>query len=432
MLSRAAARLAQAVSRATEPREFMMRARGRVVFVRLSRPAQFACLIVLASLVGGLGYISSNYVKSEFVIAHKDRQLAWLTERSVSLSARVESMSDDVTVAAGAIERGQESLVGLLSQNKALLRDVARLQERLRDSDSRRAKQIRRQAQLHDKLGVMERDLDAAVQKKTSLASSLDRTKSMLAEAEAERAAIENARNSMKTRVASLRRNITEARENQVSTLSRVTDYTATDIRRMRKLVRITGLDPDKLLRGMDPGLFGTGGPFIPATGRTARDDDEPIESLGRNLMQWQGLQTVLRSLPLVSPVDHYQLSSRFGRRRDPINRRLASHQGLDLAALNRMPIYAPAPGKVTFKGWKGRYGRFIEIDHGNGVRSRYGHLRRIYVKRGQVMPFRFKIGQVGSSGRSTGPHVHYEILVNGKAVDPMKFIKAGQNVFKG
>lgn len=409
-----------------------MRARGRVVFVRLSRPAQFVGLFVLATLVSGLGYITSNYVKSELVIAHKDRQLVWLTERSVSLSARVASMSDDVTVAAGAIERGQQSLVGLLSQNKALLRDVALLQERLRDSDGRRAKQIRRQAQLHDKLGVMQRELNTAEQKKTLLASSLERTKSTLAEAVAERTAIENARNSMKTRVASLQRNITEARENQVSTLSRVTDYTARDIRRMRGLVRITGLDPDKLLRTMDPGLFGSGGPFIPATGRAAQDDDEPIELLGRNLQQWQGLQNVLRSLPLVSPVDHFQLASRFGPRRDPINRRLATHQGLDLAALNRTSIYAPAPGKVIFKGWKGRYGRFIEIDHGNGIRTRYGHLRRIYVKRGQVVPFRFKIGQVGSSGRSTGPHVHYEILVKGKAVDPMKFIKAGQNVFKG
>jgi murein DD-endopeptidase MepM/ murein hydrolase activator NlpD len=149
-------------------------------------------------------------------------------------------------------------------------------------------------------------------------------------------------------------------------------------------------------------------------------------------LLQWQGLQKLIRRLPLASPVDHYQMASRFGRRRDPINRRMAKHQGLDMAALNRTSIYAPAPGKVVYRGWKGRYGRFVEIDHGNGLRTRYGHLRRIYVKRGQKVPFRYKIGQVGSSGRSTGPHLHYEILVNRKAVDPMKFIKAGKNVFKG
>lgn len=413
----------------------MMRTHGRVVFVRLSRPAQFACLALAIAGLSGFGYITATYLKSEVIIASKDRQLAWLTKRSVSLSARVESMSDDVTVATGTIERSQQSLVGLLSQNKALLRDVARLQERLRDSDSRRAKQIRRQAQLHERLEALEREVASAHEKKSNLASALESTKAALAQAVAERKSIENARASMTKRVASLRRSIDEARENQVSTLSRVADYTANDIRRLRNLVASTGLDPDRMLRRMDPGLFGAGGPFIPASatdGKDDVDDDQPIEMLGRNLAQWESLQRLLRRLPLISPVDHYQIASGFGRRRDPLNNRLATHEGLDLAALNRTPIYAPAPGKVVYSGWKGRYGRFVEIDHGNGIHTRYGHLRRSYVKRGQVVPFREKIGQVGSSGRSTGPHVHYEVLINGKAVDPLKFIKAGQHVFKG
>jgi len=429
------ARCAVQMMRATEPREFMMRTRGRVVFVRLSRLAQVGCLALAVAGLSGSGYIAAKYVKSEIVIAHKDRQLAWLTERSVSLSARVESMSDDVTVAAGTIERSQQSLVGLLSQNKALLRDVARLQERLRDSDSRRAKQIRRQAQLHERLEALEREVASARENKSTLASALESTKAALAEAVAERASIENARKSMTGRVASLRQSIDEARENQISTLSRITDYTANDIRRMRRLVAATGLDPDRLLRAVDPGLFGTGGPFIPASasdGKAEAEDEEPIELLGRNLLHWESLQKVIRRLPLISPVDHYQLASRFGRRRDPMNNRPATHEGLDLAALNRTAVYAPAPGKVVFSGWKGRYGRFVEIDHGNGVHTRYGHLRRFYVKRGQEVPFRHKIGQVGSSGRSTGPHVHYEVLINGKAVDPLKFIKAGKNVFEG
>lgn len=427
-------RAAKAVWRATEPREFIMRTRGRIVFVRLSRFIQFAGAFVLVAALTGFGYIVTGYVGSEFVIAHKDRQLAWLTERSVNLSARVASMSDDVTVAAGTIERNQQSVVGLLAQNKALLRDVAKLQERLRDSDGRRAKQIRRQAELHERLEALEHELNAAEQNKTTLASALQSTKSALAEAKAEREAIENARKSMKNRVASLQRSLVESRESQVSTLSRVTDYTADSIQRMRDLVSRTGVDPEGLLRNMDPGLFGTGGPFVPDNGgaQADADDDEPLEALNRNLLQWQSLQRLIRRLPLISPVDHYQLASRFGRRRDPINRRMATHEGLDLAALNRTPVYAPAPAKVISRGWKGRYGRFIELDHGNGVRTRYGHLRRIFVKRGQEVPFRFKIGQVGSSGRSTGAHLHYEVLIDGKPVDPLNFIKAGQDVFKG
>ena len=86
----------------------------------------------------------------------------------------------------------------------------------------------------------------------------------------------------------------------------------------------------------------------------------------------------------------------------------------------------------MIYAGWKGRFGRFVEIDHGNGVVTRYGHLRRIYVKRGQEITYRTKIGQMGNSGRSTGTHLHYEIHVNKRSVDPLKFMKAGKNVFKG
>ena len=96
-----------------------------------------------------------------------------------------------------------------------------------------------------------------------------------------------------------------------------------------------------------------------------------------------------------------------------------------------RQSIYAPAPGTVRVAGWRAKYGRFIEIDHGSGVRTRYGHLHKILVKRGQQVAFRDKIGLLGNSGRSTGPHLHYETVLKGKAVDPMKFLKAGRYVFQ-
>ena len=107
-------------------------------------------------------------------------------------------------------------------------------------------------------------------------------------------------------------------------------------------------------------------------------------------------------------------------------------HRGVDFGAKNRAVVLATAPGKVIYAGWKDKYGRFVAIDHGNGIVTRYGHLRRIYVKLGQKVDFRAKIGQMGSSGRSTGVHLHYEIQVNKRSVDPLKFMKAGRNVFKG
>ena len=105
---------------------------------------------------------------------------------------------------------------------------------------------------------------------------------------------------------------------------------------------------------------------------------------------------------------------------------------GVDLGGVPRSRVYSTSPGVVTFVGNKGPYGRMVEIDHGLGLRTRYGHLRKILVKLKEKVAFRHKIGQMGSSGRSTGSHVHYEVLFDGKPIDPMKFLKAGMYVFKG
>ncbi|MDA0241652.1 MAG: M23 family metallopeptidase, partial [Proteobacteria bacterium] len=104
---------------------------------------------------------------------------------------------------------------------------------------------------------------------------------------------------------------------------------------------------------------------------------------------------------------------------------------GLDLGAPMRSMIYAPAPGVVTKAGWKGRYGRVIEITHGSGFKTRYAHLHKILVKPGDKVDYRTKIGLVGNSGRSTGAHLHYEVVHNGKALNPWMFIKAGRYVYK-
>jgi len=106
-------------------------------------------------------------------------------------------------------------------------------------------------------------------------------------------------------------------------------------------------------------------------------------------------------------------------------------HAGLDLAGVRRTPVVATAPGVVTYARRKGPYGKMIEIDHGQGLKTRYGHLHKILVKKGDKVGFRQKIGQMGSTGRTTGPHVHYEVWVDGKPRNPAKFLKAGQYVFR-
>ena len=156
------------------------------------------------------------------------------------------------------------------------------------------------------------------------------------------------------------------------------------------------------------------------------------VATLDDEVARWEKMQVVLRSVPLAAPVDHYYISSGFGARVDPFNGARARHEGLDMVGTLRSDVLATAPGTVIHAGWKGNYGRVVEIDHGLGIVTLYAHLDSVAVKVGDVVDYRQVVGKLGSSGRSSGPHCHYEVRYNDKTLDPMGFLKAGRYVFKG
>ena len=132
-----------------------------------------------------------------------------------------------------------------------------------------------------------------------------------------------------------------------------------------------------------------------------------------------------VEKMPLAMPVKNaFRYTSPFGRRWG------RAHEGVDLAAPVGTPVYATGEGKVIFAGWQSGYGNLIKVQHELGTETRYGHLSKIKVKVGQKVSQGSLIGAMGNTGRSTGPHLHYEVRVNGRAVNPMTFIKAAQNVF--
>lgn len=135
--------------------------------------------------------------------------------------------------------------------------------------------------------------------------------------------------------------------------------------------------------------------------------------------------QETLKRLPLGKPVWSYWLTSPFGKRSDPFNAKSAVHKGVDLASNKGNKIKTMADGRVIKASVMNGYGKVIEIDHGNGFKTKYAHLNAMYVKQGDKVALGQAIGEVGSTGRSTGPHLHYEILYEGVNIDPMVFIKA-------
>jgi murein DD-endopeptidase MepM/ murein hydrolase activator NlpD len=219
----------------------------------------------------------------------------------------------------------------------------------------------------------------------------------------------------------------------------------AVDIRRLEAALGATGIDFEALVpaaAGRAAARDQTASTAALGTDRVVPSEPFTAELAGglgippqatppASPVRWSGLRELVQSVPLAQPTDRGWVSSRYGRRRDPFKKRRVRHAGLDISAPRGTPIYATAPGRVTKAGWNGPYGRFVEIDHGFGFKTRYGHLKKLRVKRGQQVDYRHTIGTMGSSGRSSGTHLHYEIVYRGKTQDPAKFIEAGHYVFQ-
>jgi len=215
----------------------------------------------------------------------------------------------------------------------------------------------------------------------------------------------------------------------------------ADTIRRLEQIVGSTGLNVDRVLDQVasehrTASKDGQGGPYFPIGGKGAKVDAEfshNMKSLEDTVDRLTSLQEALASIPLVSPIQvDRHFASRFGKRTDPFTGRPAFHYGLDIVAPFKTPVLAPTPGVVVFAGRHGPYGNLVEIDHGNGMRTRFGHLHKVLVKVGDKVGFQQEIGLLGSTGRSTGPHLHYEVRFNGTLRDPALFLEAGRYVFQG
>lgn len=192
------------------------------------------------------------------------------------------------------------------------------------------------------------------------------------------------------------------------------------------------GIMTDAGLRVSVPDVQGdsqdaVGGPYIPIGGAQALAAamQEADQAFGRVAL----VKAAASRLPLIRPMPGGEMTSNFGSRRDPFLGSLAFHAGIDFRSPTGTDIRPTAPGVVTAAGWSGGYGNMVEVDHGNGVTTRYGHMSRIIASVGDRVTRDTVIGEVGSTGRSTGPHLHYETRINGVALNPVNYISAGNRL---
>ncbi|HKX79734.1 MAG TPA: M23 family metallopeptidase [Novosphingobium sp.] len=351
-----------------------MRSQGQVRFVKItSRLQARGALVVVALLVAWLATMASMTLSQ--ISAARDRSDLLAREAKVaSAESRVAQYRAGVDSVASDLARRQQFIEKMVTAHLGELPDDVRKGETVSRSTEEAARTV-------DKVS-------AAVPEATGLARL-------------------------------------EAR--QLAFVEGLTRYADRRARTAAAAIRKFGLNPMTMLASSSREAMG--GPFLGLS--TSRDGslDPRFRRLGASLARMDALENSLAGIPQVRPANVGHMSSGFGYRSDPFNGRGAFHAGLDFAAPYGAPIYAAASGRVSFAGIKQGYGNCIEVDHGNGLVTRYAHMSRFVAAIGRQVDAGDMIGAIGSTGRSTGPHLHFEVHINGRPVNPRPFLEAASHV---
>ena len=461
-------------------RQILIRTEGRISYITLTKRSQIAAATGALLSVAALAYLVAGYVHFGHVISAKQaavaraelsnrelkRQLADLQSQLATATAEIDgtqyrldvigseygTLQGSLTDTENALQGIADARARLMAERDDLLAQVqaaqddasskadyaAQLAQSLAQNKTELTQTEAQRRTLNARIQQLEKDVQASNERASEFKAAFDNTQSKLQQivsererimAERERLAAERDALKQKLQSVEARLSKTDTGKVEVKTPESVSSLPA-QIRakgagvlgNLESMVAATGLNVENFIARLGGPAKGEGGPYI-ALGAPAQVSAETQAA------REETLRKLLKALPLAAPLNQYQLESNFGARVDPINHRQGYHPGVDLVAGFRSPVYSTAPGVVTFAGPRDTYGKFVEIDHGNGIVTHYAHLHRVTVARGQKVGAHQEVGELGSTGRSTGPHLHYEVVVDGEPLDPEKFLEVGKSV---
>lgn len=421
-------------------RQFLLRSSGDVRCLTLTRNHQILgalCLLVLAAWLTLATGFSAGYGA---MMAIKSHELSVLEVDRVALRTEIDDLKRQVAGLSGDLDHREAKAKRLADDNVLLSRQLADVRSTLETAETDLANGAKAREDLSEQMRTLHADLaqalgtpavaqmDAATPLPNRLAAMGKGLKDLISARDFEKSKHQE----FAARTKHLEVALDDVRGSHVKLLRRFGEMALGNSGQLEKAISMTGLDVNRLV-ATHREESGMGGPFIPLP----KDDfgnpeiRADLAALNHRIDRWDSLNALLKVLPMVPPIGEFSLNSSFGARNDPINEQTGIHEGVDMGASMRTPVKASALGRVTFAGWSGRYGRLVTIDHGLGVETRYAHLDKIMVKVGQKIGPDSTLGLLGNSGRSTGPHLHYEVRIDGRPRDPMRFIKAGRYVLK-
>ena len=353
-------------------REFFMRSQGQVRFIKISSRVQIvAASIAVAALLAWA--ISMAVMAWSQYSAEAER--ASLLDREAKV-ASAEERFDDYSKDIGKVISDLEARQKVIESGMDMLPEDIREGETVSDSS-------------------------------TEAAETVDKVSALFPEA----------------------RSLAQIEARQIAFVERLTRYADRRAARAADAIRQLGLNPEDMLRSADKQAMG--GPLELLASSANGDLDPRFERMGLSLARMAALERTLDGIPQVLPASAASISSGFGYRSDPFTRSAAMHSGLDFKGPIGAPIYAAAKGRVSFVGRKSGYGNVVEVSHGNGLMTRYAHMSSFNAKVGQAVEAGDRIGAIGNTGRSTGPHLHFEVRINDRAVNPRPFLEKAPNVLK-
>ena len=352
-------------------REFFMRSQGQVRFITISSKMQIAAASLAVAVIGGWGISMGVMAVSQYRAESARLSLLEREAEVATAESRQAAYGDDIDQVTEDVARRME----FLEEATEMLPDDAVADDTVSDSSSEAAKTVAR--------------ISAVMPEAAGLARL-------------------------------------EAR--QLAYAERLTRYADRRSAQAEKAIRQLGLNPRTILASAREAQ---GGPFEKLS--TSRDGslDPRFERLALSLARMDALEQGLNGIPQVMPADIRMISSGFGYRADPFHGSAAMHAGLDFRGPKGSPIHAAADGRVTFVGTKSGYGKVVEVSHGNGMMTRYAHMSAWKAKAGQAVDAGDVIGLIGSTGRSTGPHLHFEVRIHGRAVNPRPFLETAPHVLE-
>lgn len=446
MLSRLAYRINLGLERYFPEQRLFLKSDSETRFIRL-RPVTQAVALAGGTIALAWTILATAIILMDSISAGSGRDQA---VRQQSLyEQRLNALSQDRDARAEEAARAQERFNLALEQ-------VAEMQGRLLASEDRRREletgidviqnTLRRSIKERDEARALADQANVALASQTGTVktdagrakdamATVDILADALASTAQERDLMEGAAEKSAERVETVmaEKKALQDRNNEI--FAKLEEAVSVSMEPLDKMFREAGMSPDELLNQVRRGYSGQGGPLTPLSLSTKGSESSADEMRANAILQGLDRMNLYRlaafKAPFAMPVNgSFRWTSGFGYRRDPKGMGTRMHEGTDMAGAYGLPIHATADGVVTHAGWDSGYGRLVKIKHEFGIETRYAHLSAIRVNVGDKVSRGDRIGDMGNSGRSTGTHLHYEIRIGGRAVNPMTFIKAANHVF--